>query len=158
MAPRFLAFLALAASLTLDLPFFFGARGSSASFTFFAFDRGAGGGHEPPRSASARTGRGRAASAATVKAASTARARTIVAPQLLRVAQSGVAGLQSRCDTSLRPQTKCAGSLHHLIAEIPLLGAYCSVQRPLHNLKCVEISVLVCYWTLAALFNSALRS
>ena len=110
IAPRFFVFLAaLAASLTLDLLFFFGARGSSASFTFFAFDRGAGGGHEPPRSASARTGRGRAASAATVKAASSrARARAM-APQLLRVAQSGVAGLQSRFDTSLRPagQVRC---------------------------------------------------
>ena len=73
-----MAFLALAASLTLDLLFFFGARGSSASFTFFAFDRGAGGGHEPPLTASARTGRGRA-SAATVNAASSrARARAIV--------------------------------------------------------------------------------
>ena len=70
IAPRFFVFLAaLAASLTLDLLFFFGARGSSASFTFFAFDRGAGGGHEPPLTVSARIGRGRA-SAATVKAAS----------------------------------------------------------------------------------------
>ena len=87
IAPRFFVFLAaLAASLTLDLLFFFGARGSSASFTFFAFDRGAGGGHEPPLTASARTGRGRA-SAATVNAArSRARARAMlrVAVQLLR--------------------------------------------------------------------------
>ena len=109
IAPRFLAFLALAASLTLDLLFFFGARGSSASFTLeLFFDRGAGGGHEPPRSASALVVRGRAASAATVKAASRAMARAM-APLLLRVAQSGVAGLQSRCDTSLRPadQVRC---------------------------------------------------
>jgi hypothetical protein len=97
IAPRFLAFLALAASLTLDLLFFFGARGSSASFTFFAFDRGAGGGHEPPLTASARTGRGRAASAATVKAASRrARARAI-APLLLRVAQSAPRGTEWCC-------------------------------------------------------------
>ena len=84
IAPRFLAFLALAASLTLDLAFFFGARGSSASFTLeLFFDRGAGGGHEPPLTASARTGRGRA-SAATVNAASSrARARAM-APQRLR--------------------------------------------------------------------------
>ena len=150
IAPRFFVFLAaLAASLTLDLLFFFGARGSSASFTFFAFDRGAGGGHEPPLTASARTGRGRAASAATVKAASSrARVRAMAPAATPRGAacsawQSGVAGLQSRCDTSLRPQTKCAGSLHHLIAEIPLLGAYCSVQRPLRNLKCVEAGFLV---------------
>ena len=87
IAPRFFVLLlALAASLTLDLLFFFGARGSSASFTFFAFDRGAGGGHEPPLTVSARIGRGRA-SAATVKAASSrARARAM-APLLLRVAQ-----------------------------------------------------------------------
>ena len=148
IAPRFFVFLAaLAASLTLNLLFFFGARGSSASFTFFAFDRGAGGGHEPPLTVSARIGRGRA-SAATVKAASSrARVRAMAPAATPRGAacsawQSGVAGLQSRCDTSLRPQTKCAGSLHHLIAEIPLLGAYCNVQRPLHNLKCA--SSLVC--------------
>ena len=80
IAPRFFVFLAaLAASLTLDLPFFFGARGSSASFTFFAFDRGAGGGHEPPRSASALVVRGRAATATPAKAASRrAMARAIV--------------------------------------------------------------------------------
>ena len=149
IAPRFFVLLlALAASLTLDLLFFFGARGSSASFTFFAFARGAGGGHEPPLTVSARIGRGRA-SAATVKAASSrARVRAMAPAATPRGAacsawQSGVAGLQSRCDTSLRPQTKCAGSLHHLIAEIPLLGAYCSVQRPLRNLKCVEAGFLV---------------
>ena len=80
IAPRFFVFLAaLAASLTLDLLFFFGARGSSASFTFFAFDRGAGGGHEPPRSASARVVRGRAAAATPARAASRrAMARAIV--------------------------------------------------------------------------------
>ena len=111
IAPRFLAFLALAASLTLDLAFFFGARGSSASFTFFAFARGAGGGHEPPRSASALVVRGRAASA-TVNAASRRAMARAMAALLLRVAQSGIAGLQSRCDTSLRP----AGQVYCLAA------------------------------------------
>ena len=120
-----MAFLALAASLTLDLLFFFGARGSSASFTFFAFDRGAGGGHEPPLTASARTGRGRA-SAATVNAASSrARARAMV-PLLLRVAQSGVQACRAAATASYGQQVKCAASLHRLIAEISLLGAYCS--------------------------------
>ena len=115
IAPRFLAFLALAASLTLDLLFFFGARGSSASFTLeLFFDRGAGGGHEPPRSASALVGRGRAASAATVNAASRARARSIVAPQLLRVALlcAECHGKSHRCDSLLRP----AGQVHYLAA------------------------------------------
>ena len=79
IAPRFFVFLAaLAASLTLDLLFFFGARGSSASFTFFAFDRGAGGGHEPPRSAIARTCRGLASAASVNAASSRAMARAIV--------------------------------------------------------------------------------
>ena len=100
IAPRFFVFLAaLAASLTLDLLFFFGARGSSASFTFFAFDRGAGGGHEPPLTVSARIGRGRA-SAATVKAASSrARARAMlrVAVQLLRAPRRSAALSAWRC-------------------------------------------------------------
>ena len=88
IAPRFFVFLAaLAASLTLDLLFFFGARGSSASFTLeLFFDRGAGGGHEPPLTVSARIGRGRA-SAATVKAASSRAMARAMAPLLLRVAQ-----------------------------------------------------------------------
>ena len=95
IAPRFFVFLAaLAASLTLDLLFFFGARGSSASFTFFAFDRGAGGGHEPPRSASALVVRGRAA-AATVNAASSRAMARAMAPQRLR--------------SSLRVALLCAG-------------------------------------------------
>ena len=94
IAPRFLAFLALAASLTLDLLFFFGARGSSASFTFFAFARGAGGGHEPPLTASALVARGRAAAATPAKAASRAMARAM-APQRLR--------------SSLRVALLCAG-------------------------------------------------
>ncbi len=116
IAPRFFVFLAaLAASLTLDLLFFFGARGSSASFTLeLFFDRGAGGGQLPPRSASARTGRGRAASAATVKAASSrARARAIVDASLcstprrasLSSSPGGTAsaechGKSRRCDTA----------------------------------------------------------
>ena len=93
IAPRFFVFLAaLAASLTLDLLFFFGARGSSASFTLeLFFDRGAGGGHEPPLTASARTGRGRAASAATVKAASSRAMARAMAPQRLRSSPRGTA-------------------------------------------------------------------
>ena len=95
IAPRFFVFLAaLAASLTLDLLFFFGARGSSASFTFFAFARGAGGGHEPPLTASALVARGRAAAATPAKAASRAMARAM-APQRLR--------------SSLRVALLCAG-------------------------------------------------
>ena len=80
IAPRFFVFLAaLAASLTLDLLFFFGARGSSASFTLeLFFARGAGGGHEPPRSAIARTCRGLASAASVNAASSRAMARAIV--------------------------------------------------------------------------------
>ena len=139
IAPRFFVFLAaLAASLTLDLLFFFGARGSSASFTFFAFDRGAGGGHEPPRSASALVVRGRAASA-TVKAASSRAMARAMAPQrvsaALRVALLCCAECKTAATASYGQQVKCTGSLHRVNAEIPLLGAYYSVQRPLHNLK-----------------------
>ena len=156
IAPRFFVFLAaLAASLTLDLLFFFGARGSSASFTFFAFDRGAGGGHEPPRSASALVVRGRAASA-TVNAASSRAMARAMAPLLLRVAQSGVAGLQSRCDTSLRP----AGQLQCLAApadrRYSTLTACWSVQRPLHNLKCVELCCASVLQDASTVFLSAL--
>ena len=145
IAPRFFVFLAaLAASLTLDLPFFFGARGSSASFTFFAFDRGAGGGHEPPLTASARTGRGRAASAATVKAASSrARARAM-APLLLRVAQCAPRGTvvlqacRAAATQAYGQQVKCASSLLRFITEFPRFGACCSLQRPRTNLKSTE--------------------
>ena len=150
IAPRFFVFLAaLAASLTLDLLFFFGARGSSASFTFFAFDRGAGGGHEPPLTASARTGRGRAAAAATVKAASTARARTIVAPQLLRVAQSVTArAAAATASYASRPSTLARCS--DLSQNFHAFWACCSTQRPRTNLKSsTEACSLVCLCTLA---------
>ena len=147
-----MAFLALAASLTLDFVFFFGARGSSASFTLeLFFDRGAGGGHEPPLTASARTGRGRA-SAATVKAASSARARTIVdaslystprRASLLRVALLvlSVTARAAAATASYDPQAKCAGTLLRFITEFLRLGACLqrrSAQRT--NLKSNELA------------------
>ena len=137
IAPRFLAFLALAASLTLDLLFFFGARGSSASFTFFAFDRGAGGGHEPPLTASARTGRGRAAAATPAKAASMrARARAM-APLLLRVAQCAPRGtewLQACAATqAYGQQAKCASSLLRFITDFPRFEACLQNAAPTHQ-------------------------
>ena len=154
IAPRFFVFLAaLAASLTLDLLFFFGARGSSASFTFFAFDRGAGGGHEPPLTVSARIGRGRA-SAATVNAASSRAMARAMAPQrvsaALRVALLCCAECKTAATASYGQQVKCTASLHRLIVDIPRLTTCWSLQRPLHNLKCVELCVLVSYWTLAS--------
>ena len=149
IAPRFFVFLAaLAASLTLDLLFFFGARGSSASFTLeLFFDRGAGVGHEPPLTASARTGRGRAASAATVKAASSRAMARAMAPQrvsaALRVALlcAECHGKSRRCDSLLRPAGRCTASLHRLIVDIPRLTACWSVTRFTTSLevKCVGL-------------------
>ena len=135
IAPRFFVFLAaLAASLTLDLLFFFGARGSSASFTLeLFFDRGAGGGHEPPRSASARVVRGRAAAATPARAASRrAMARAIVdaslcsttrrayssavtpAPRRLAALQVAPACAECKTAAARRTQAGCAAALANL--------------------------------------------
>ena len=176
IAPRFFVFLAaLAASLTLDLLFFFGARGSSASFTFeLFFDRGAGGGQLPPRSASARTGRGRAASAATVKAASSrarARAMLCVAVQLLRAARRSSAATPRRASLSSSPGgTACAECHGKSCGDASQAGTsaalasldYGSIPTPASRLhryatrtsrfKASSSSVLVCLRTLAPFF------
>ena len=141
--------------MTLDLLFFFGARGSSASFTFFAFARGAGGGHEPPLTASARTGRGRAA-AATVNAASSRAMARAMATLLLRVAQSAPRGtvvLQACRAAATRAygrQAKCTASLHRVIAEIPRLKGLLHGAAPTSQPQVRRVLVLASVFTTLA--------
>ena len=151
IAPRFFVFLAaLAASLTLDLLFFFGARGSSASFTFFAFDRGAGGGHEPPRSASALVVRGRAASATVNAASSRAMARAMAPAATPRVSAAlRVALLCAEChgkscgDASQAGNPAALASLYYGSnhARITRLRPSCTARTRLQQLQgCMLVS------------------